>query len=146
MTCSRARACELSAVALPEEASASASCARALATEEGSEVAASSSSNNVGPAGCFCSGLFFPASAEAEARRNDLRRDDACLACRDVLVNLLSLTGAPADSVLACAAAPSPSPAANPGPATHSQRPAAMIKAERPLALLFIPVSPIVDP
>src|SRR6195952_1585656 len=145
MTCSRSRACEDSAVALSAGASADASCALALATEGGSEDELPSSFGAASASSVFFfSEIFFSevftASVESrEATFADLRCDDTCFQCRDFLVNLFSATGGPAAvSVLDAVTPPSASSAACNGPDTHTQNPAAMINAERPLALMFI--------
>jgi hypothetical protein len=74
-----------------------------------------------------------------EATFTDLRCDDTRFQCRAFLVNLFSATGGPAAvSVRGAVTPPSAFSAACNGPETHTQNPAAMINAERPLALMFI--------
>jgi hypothetical protein len=79
----------------------------------------------------------------------DLRWATCLLAwCDRCFVNLLSLTGGPEASPVAAAwsdVAAAASAVCN-GPAKPSQSPAAMINAERPLALMFMAISPFASP
>jgi hypothetical protein len=81
----------------------------------------------------------FAFSVEAFASFTEVRCDDTRFQCRDFLANLFSAMGGPAAlSAFDAVPPPSASAAACSGPEKHTQNPAAMINAERPLALMFI--------